>query len=102
MGSEGHQYQAAPVDSAAVCGHCGTAINPGFRTCPACGATYRKRTGALIQILQYAGAGAVLVGLLGVGSQTDPGRWQACAIIGAIAVVLALFLRWRSPARWYR
>lgn len=30
-----------------VCGHCGTEINPGFNTCPACGALYVRGLGCL-------------------------------------------------------
>ena len=45
------------------CGRCGTKVNPGFYTCPACGAERQKSSGCLGQVFYVL---AMLLAILGI------------------------------------
>ena len=48
------------------CGHCGTAIKPGYKTCSACGAMYLQQSGCIGRLFGLVGvlllvAGGIIV-----------------------------------------
>ena len=47
-----------------VCGFDATAINPGFSSCPACGATYRKQAGCIGNLFAILGLAIVAAGVI--------------------------------------
>ncbi len=59
-GGEG-PLQGPRVARAMNCGHCGTPINEGYTTCPACGGGLSKATGLLAQFVRFMGGAFVVV-----------------------------------------
>lgn len=80
------------------CGHCGTQINNGFTTCPACGAVYRKRPGMIAQVSRTTGVLFLVLGF------TDPtlDRGRSFLITGAVLFAFGCFAVWRTPYLWWR
>jgi hypothetical protein len=94
------------------CGHCGTVINEGFSTCPACGAVYQKRVGCIAGSLRYIGVSFLLFGAFGYFADIKQpplpignisiaplavwlGAGIGCLVLHRILVSL-------TPYRWYR
>jgi hypothetical protein len=89
-----------------LCGHCGTAINPGFTTCPACGAVYRRRIGWLTDLSGFMGTVLFAAGLLPIvfDHNTEASVWLGigCSALGALLFMLARRQKGRTPYLWYR
>jgi asparagine N-glycosylation enzyme membrane subunit Stt3 len=83
------------------CGHCGSAVNPGYTVCTGCGAKYRGSQGKVI-------FGAILVFLFAVPTLTSLfsiGRPHGIVLLvaAALPVVLGgLLLKSGLTKRWYR
>ena len=87
-----------------VCGHCGTAINQGFSTCPACGAVYRRRSGLWPSFVTVVG-GALIAGAAVQyvnGRPGDQGIAFVVGFAGLLIVWLGLTLKRWTPFQWYR
>jgi hypothetical protein len=88
-----------------VCGHCGTNINPGFKTCPNCNAVYRKRAGCIGNffgllglLVLVSGALSLLAGLVVGKTQVLPLGLLLLAVGGGMTwVVIKL-----TPYKWRR
>jgi hypothetical protein len=89
------------------CGHCGTQINKGFSTCPACGAVYQKQVGWIAGLLQYFGIIFLLFGALGYFGKFNQeslpiGTVAVVSGIGISCLVLRRIIVSLTPYRWYR
>lgn len=87
------------------CGHCGTTINDGYSTCPACGAVYRKRPSLFAETIRFMGGAFGLFGLVEIvstsnGNDRDVGI--ALALVGAAVFLFGNRLIVRTPYLWYR
>jgi hypothetical protein len=95
------------------CGHCGSQINKGFATCPACGAVYQKRVGCVAEIIQYFGFVCLLAGVLelfGISIHKEPlpiGGTSLPPLVVWLAIGIGSLMLHRlivllTPYRWYR
>lgn len=82
------------------CGHCGTAVNKGYSTCPACGAMYQRRPGFFAEIARYTGWASLALGALEVYASDKNAPFLI--FFGAACILLNWFLVWGTPYRWYR
>lgn len=88
-----------------VCGHCGTSIKPGYKTCSACGAMYAKQSGCLGRLF---GLLAVLLIISGVVMfpfvKDDPGGGlllvDGSFLVGGVVIVIVV--QKTAPYKWFR
>lgn len=85
-----------------LCGHCGTPINPGFTTCPACGAVYRRRLGFLATFPATLGAVAIVFGALVLATEDRRIAAVPFIVAGVAALLLGRHFKRRTPYLWYR
>lgn len=85
------------------CGHCGTQVNEGYFTCPACGAVYQRRIGIFAEMLWYMGWGCVVFAgfFFWTNGKVDETVKMLIAA-GIVLVVLQKLLVWITPYRWWR
>jgi hypothetical protein len=79
------------------CGFCGTEVNPGFNTCPACKAVYQKKLGCVGTLFGLLGGLMVLAGLF-IGAMNG---W----LLGLLVVAAGLVPGWLAgkflaPYKW--
>lgn len=85
------------------CGHCGTEINAGYSTCPACGAVYRRRPGFLAEFPAYFGWALIAAGVLFAVSEPDYRTAGVVMVLAGVAsIAFGRGIRRATPFRWYR
>jgi hypothetical protein len=95
------------MPSGLQCGQCGSQVNEGFSTCPACGAVYEQRVGCLAPF--FIGAALIFWGitfysctkaqpgdpfLVNNGPLWFIGAGVVCAILGGVLNA--------APKRWHK
>jgi hypothetical protein len=83
-----------------ICGHCGTEVRDGFRTCPSCGARYERRIGSAPRNCLIVSIVSIVLFFictelsLQAYGDTDWSWHQVFGAIGAfIGAIFALWLR---------
>jgi hypothetical protein len=84
------------------CGFCGTHVNEGYTTCPACGATYERKFS--IRFLRFLGGAFALLGLDVLFFGYGPARTIAPYVVlaGLGIAILAHRRIKKRPYQWYR
>lgn len=80
-----------------LCGFCGTNINPGFKTCPACKATYRK---ILPPLANLAVAFAIFL-FLGALLEMAFVNVAAGIFLAVVAVVIVWLMQKTARYKWF-
>ena len=89
-----------------VCGHCGTDIKPGFKTCAACGAMYLQQLGCLGRLFTVVGflflvSGGMMMFLVANGPKDKTLGLLAMSLFAGGAVML-LIAHKTAPYKWFR
>ncbi len=89
-----------------VCGHCGTDIKPGFKTCTACGAMYLQQLGCLGRLFALVGvlllaSGGIIFFVVVNGPKDQTLALVDMSLIAGGAVIL-LIVRKTTPYKWFR
>ncbi len=83
-----------------VCGFDGTAINPGFNSCQACGAVYRKQAGCIGNLFAILGFVIVAAGVI-IMVQVHYG-WLLGLLFVAAGGVVVWVAHKLAPHKWVR
>lgn len=89
-----------------VCGHCGTDIKPGFKTCAACGAMYLKQSGCIGRLFELLGVLLLVAGVILMFPVLKGPKDQELALVDmsliAGGAVILLVVKKTAPYKWFR
>jgi membrane-bound ClpP family serine protease len=89
-----------------VCGHCGTDIKPGFKTCAACGAMYLQQLGCLGRLFTLLGVLLLVLGGMLVFFVANGPKNQALGLVDMSLIlggaVMLLIAKKTASYKWFR